>query len=132
MLVSVLVPYRTKNSKFCYLQFIILMKSPQLIADKPAILAELQNRLSDRCIDMDAPDEVRMEAFSLSDERLLERYLEEGILSNGDLARAIAGRKAFPCRFGSALKLEGVEELLRDLSDLTETPKYPAEFAARV
>ena len=112
--------------------FVFVNKMDLAGSDKAALLAELQSRLSDRCIDMDAPDDERAEAFSLCDERLLERYLEDGALSDADLARVIAHRKAFPCRFGSALKLEGVEELLRDLSQLTQTPKYPTEFAARV
>ncbi len=112
--------------------FVFINKMDLAGADKPAILAELQSRLSDKCIDMDAPEDARMEAFSLCDERLLERYLEEGSLTQADLARVIASRKAFPCRFGSALKLEGVEQLLQDLSELTQTPKYPAAFAARV
>ena len=112
--------------------FVFVNKMDLAGADKAALLAELQSRLSDRCIDMDAPADERAEAFSLSDERLLERYLEEGVLSDADLAGVIARRKAFPCRFGSALKLEGVEELLRDLSCLTQTPQYPSAFAARV
>ena len=112
--------------------FVFINKMDLAGADKPVILAELQKRLSDKCIDMDAPEDARMEAFSLCDERLLERYLEEGTLTTSDLARVIARRKAFPCRFGSALKLEGVEQLLEDLSQLTRTPEYPAEFAARV
>ncbi|MBR6573714.1 MAG: TetM/TetW/TetO/TetS family tetracycline resistance ribosomal protection protein [Clostridia bacterium] len=112
--------------------FVFINKMDLAGADKPVILAELQKRLSDKCIDMDAPEDARMEAFSLCDERLLERYLEEGTLTTSDLARVIARRKAFPCRFGSALKLEGVEQLLDDLSQLTQTPEYPAEFAARV
>jgi len=112
--------------------FVFINKMDLAGADKPVILAELQKRLSDKCIDMDAPEDARMEAFSLCDEQLLEQYLEEGTLTQADLARVIARRKAFPCRFGSALKLEGVEQLLEDLSQLTQTPEYPAEFAARV
>ena len=112
--------------------FVFINKMDLAGADKPVIFEELQKRLSDKCIDMDAPEDARMEAFSLCDERLLEQYLEEGNLTTSDLARVIARRKAFPCRFGSALKLEGVEQLLEDLSQLTQTPEYPADFAARV
>ena len=112
--------------------FVFINKMDLAGADKPAILAELQNRLSDKCIDMDAPGDARLEAFSLCDEGLLDRYLEDGELSDADLAGIIARRKAFPCRFGSALKLEGVEQLLEDLSKLTRKPIYPQEFAARV
>ena len=112
--------------------FLFVNKMDLAGADKPMILRELQKRLSDKCVDMDASDEERQEAFSLCDERLLEQYLEEGILENEAIARVIARRKAFPCRFGSALKLEGVEELLSDLTSLTQEPQYPADFGARV
>ena len=112
--------------------FLFVNKMDLAGADKPMILRELQKRLSDKCVDMDASDEERQEAFSLCDERLLEQYLEEGILETEAIARVIARRKAFPCRFGSALKLEGVEELLSDLTSLTQEPQYPADFGARV
>ena len=112
--------------------FLFVNKMDLAGADKPMILRELQKRLSDKCVDMDASDEERQEAFSLCDERLLEQYMEEGILETEAIARVIARRKAFPCRFGSALKLEGVEELLSDLTSLTQEPQYPADFGARV
>ena len=112
--------------------FVFINKMDLAGADKPVILAELQKRLSDKCIDMDAPEDARMEAFSLCDERLLERFLPDVNRDSHEMARVIARRKAFPCRFGSALKLEGVEQMLEDLSKLTQTPEYPAEFAARV
>ena len=112
--------------------FLFVNKMDLVGADKPVILRELQKRLSDKCVDMDASDDARQEAFSLCDERLLEQYLEEGTLENEAIAKIIARRKAFPCRFGSALKLEGVEELLQDLTELTQKPQYPADFGARV
>jgi len=112
--------------------FIFVNKMDLAGADKPAILKELLKRLSDKCIDMDASGEDRQEAFSLCDERLLEQYLEEGSLETEAIAKVIARRKAFPCRFGSALKLEGVEEFLKDLSELTLQPSYSDDFGARV
>ena len=112
--------------------FLFINKMDLAGADKPAILAELQKRLSEKCVDMNAPGDARNEALSLCDERLLDQYLEEGELPDEAVARAVAQRKVYPCRFGSALKLEGVEELLHDLTALTQQPKYPADFGARV
>lgn len=112
--------------------FLFVNKMDLAGADKPLIFQELQKRLSDKCIDMDASDEERQEAFSLCDERLLEQYLEDGVLKQEAIAKVISRRKAFPCRFGSALKLEGVEELLCDLSELTVKPHYSDDFGARV
>ena len=112
--------------------FLFVNKMDLAGADKPIILQELQKRLSDKCIDMDADADERQEAFSLCDERLLEQYLEDGYLEQSAIAKVIARRKAFPCRFGSALKLEGVAELLADLTELTVRTQYPEEFGARV
>ena len=112
--------------------FVFINKMDLAGADKPAILSELQKRLSEKCVDMNAPAQLRDEALSLCDERLLDLYLEEGALSDEAVARAVSERKVYPCRFGAALKLEGVEELLHDLTTLTQQPKYPADFGARV
>ncbi len=112
--------------------FVFINKMDLAGADKPAILSELQKRLSEKCVDMNTPAALRDEALSLCDERLLDLYLEEGALSDEAVARAVSERKVYPCRFGSALKLEGVEELLHDLTTLTQQPKYPADFGARV
>ncbi len=112
--------------------FLFINKMDLAGADKPAILTELQKRLSEKCVDMNAPADLRDEALSLCDERLLDLYLEEGALSDEAIARSIAERKVYPCRFGSALKLDGVEDLLHDLTALTRQPKYPSAFGARV
>ena len=112
--------------------FLFINKMDLAGADKPALLAELQRRLSEHCIDMDAETEARNEAFSLCSERLLDIYLEEGALPAQEIAKAVAMRKAFPCRFGSALKLEGVEALMHDLQTFTAEPRYPESFGARV
>ena len=112
--------------------FVFINKMDLAGSDKPAILSELQKRLSEKCVDMNAPAQLRDEALSLCDERLLDLYLEEGALSDEAVARAVSERKVYPCRFGAALKLEGVEELLHDLTTLTQQPKYPADFGARV
>ena len=112
--------------------FLFVNKMDLVGADKPVLLQDLQRRLSAGCVDMDLPEEERNEALSLCDEGLLEQYLEQGNLPQAAVADAIARRAAFPCRFGAALKLEGVDALLHDLSELTREPQYPAEFGARV
>ena len=112
--------------------FVFVNKMDLAGADKPVLLRELQRRLSSGCVDMDLHPEERDEALSLCHEGLLEQYLEQGRLSTDAVAQAIAARQIFPCRFGAALKLEGVDALLHDLQDLTVAPAYPAEFGARV
>jgi len=98
--------------------------------DRAALLAQLQEKLAPGCVDFTDPDYG--EAAAMCDEDLLEAYLETGQLPRDTLRACIAQRKLFPCCFGSALKLEGVEDLLSLLDAYTPTPGYPAEFAARV
>ena len=44
----------------------------------------------------------------------------------------VKNRKVFPCFFGSALKLDGVEDFLTALACFTREPVYPKEFGAKV
>ena len=60
------------------------------------------------------PEEI-WETIAMSEEELLEQYLENGSIPEQEIRRLIRQRKLFPCYFGSALKLKGVEELLNGL-----------------
>lgn len=73
-----------------------------------------------------------LEDVSVCDEELLEKYLETEEISTADIRKVIKERKLFPCFFGSALKMTGVEEFLHGLEKYCETPKYPSEFGAKV
>ena len=105
--------------------FLFINKMDQPGTDREALLSELQKRLSESCVDFallddadaEVPEEV-WETIAMSDEELLERYLESGSIAEEDIRRLIRQRKLFPCYFGSALKLQGVEELLGWSGDL--------------
>ncbi len=73
-----------------------------------------------------------MEEVSVCDEELLEKYLETEEISTEDIQKVIKDRKLFPCFFGSALKMTGVEEFLQGLEKYCVTPEYPSEFGAKV
>ena len=73
-----------------------------------------------------------LEDISVCDEELLEKYLETEEISTSDIRKVIKERKLFPCFFGSALKMTGVEEFLHGLEKYCETPTYPSEFGAKV
>ncbi|MDE6517792.1 MAG: GTP-binding protein, partial [Acetatifactor sp.] len=73
-----------------------------------------------------------LERVALCSEELMEFYLEHGRLTASDIREAIRRRQVFPCYFGSALKLQGVEELLRGIARYTYEPVYGQELAARV
>jgi len=112
--------------------FLFINKMDLPGCDREKLLAQLQQQLSSGCIDFGGSDEEIAEAAAMCDEALLEEYLQSGIVSTGNLQGLVAERKIFPCCFGAALKLEGVEEFLRILD--THAPKRSAspEFGARV
>lgn len=101
--------------------------------DKPALLRLLQDKLSGGVTDFTEPQgEAFWESAALSEEGALSEYLEQHALSAETLRRLIAQRKLFPCWFGSALKLEGVDGLLVGLERFLPRPHYTEEFSARV
>lgn len=112
--------------------FLFINKMDQNGTDREKLLRELKKRLHDNCIDFNGDYEHFHENLAMCEERTLEIYLEKGSLPDSEITGLIARRKAFPCYFGSALKLDGVEELLKGLEDYGEVPKYGQEFGARI
>ncbi len=96
-------------------------------ADRAALLADARTALSDRCAALDDAESV-----ALSSEALLEHFLNTGTLDDALTAEAVAKRELFPCLFGSARQLDGIDELLRALEHLAPVPVYPTELSARV
>lgn len=102
-------------------------------ADKARVLSELKAKLSDGCIDFDNTNEAEfLENAAMCSETLLNEYAETQTLKKASLVRAIRQRQIFPCLFGSALKLTGVDEFLHCLHDYTQMPPYGSDFAAKV
>ena len=101
-------------------------------ADREKLLAQLQRELSAGCVDFGADLDKVKEAAALCDENLLEQYLETGDLTDDNLRNLVAQRKLFPCIFGSALHLFGVEELLQVLDTYLPFPAHSGDFSARV
>ena len=112
--------------------FLFVNKMDLAGADKAVLMEELQRRLSSGCVDFCAEREAFLEEAAVCDEAVLEAYFESGTVSDGDISRMIGERKLFPCFFGSALKLEGVEAFAEGLARYAPEPAYPAEFGARV
>ncbi|MCD7744690.1 MAG: TetM/TetW/TetO/TetS family tetracycline resistance ribosomal protection protein [Lachnospiraceae bacterium] len=114
--------------------FLFVNKMDQPGTDRDALMAELTQKLGDRCMDFTVPhdSEEFQENLAMCDEALLESYLSGTQIGTDAIAGLIAGRQVFPCYFGSALKLQGVEELLEGLRMYCLTREYPEEFGARV
>ena len=113
----------------CFL-FITKMDLPN--PGREELMAQLQKRLSPACVDFGLPEGERDEQIALTDEAAMEEYLAEGRISRETIRSLIAGRRLFPCFFGSGLKTEGVEDFLRALDELAPERSYGPDFAARV
>lgn len=99
------------------------------LAENNALVAALRAKLSEGCLPI---EELTGEAAAMTDETALEEFLETGELSDATTRRLFAERHVFPCLFGSALKNEGVTELLDAIAKLAPDRAWPGEFAARV
>ena len=111
--------------------FLFINKMDLAGAEKEKLLRQLQT-LSPGCVDFTAPMEKIGENAALCDEALLESYLETGTVTRGNLQALVENRKLFPCCFGSALRLEGVEEFIRILDAYAPSPCRSADFGAQV
>lgn len=111
--------------------FIFVNKTDLAGADKDVVLYQLKTKLSDGCVDFTLPDDELNENIALCDDVLLEKY-EEDSLGKQDVILAIKNRKVFPCMFGSALKLDGVDAFMDLINDYTEQPQYGPDFGAKV
>ena len=100
--------------------------------ERQELLAQLNRRLGEGFVDFGATQADRDEALALCDENLMDRMLDAGQLQDADLISAIARRHVFPCWFGAALKLEGVDALLDGLDRYTRPAPALEAFGAKV
>ena len=112
--------------------FLFINKMDLAGADQEALLASLRERLGEGFVDFGGDPEALYEEAATASEEALTEYLETGALSDAALSALIGQRAVFPCWFGSALKLTGVDEFLAGLARYAPRPVYPEDFAARV
>lgn len=112
--------------------FIFVNKMDQDGTDKEEILAELERQFGEGCMDFSHLDDTALENLALCDEKMMESYLESGKIGDELIRKAIRTRNVFPCYFGSALYMEGVEELLNGILRFTEQSEYSKDFGAKV
>lgn len=110
--------------------FVFVNKMDRAEASREQICVQLAARLDAGCLDF--TDGAPSEECAMTDEHTLEEFLDAGELSLETQRRLVAERRVFPCFFGSALKLEGVDELLDGLVRLTRPGSWRREFAARI
>ncbi len=112
--------------------FLFINKMDLPGTDQAALLAQLRNRLSEGCVDFCADREQIAENAALCDESLLDSFLQTGTVTDENIRGLIAHRRIFPCCFGSALKLTGIDRLLSLLDTYAPIPEYPEVFGGRV
>jgi len=133
--------------------FLFVKKMDQAGTDRKQILYDLKKRLDGAIVDFEGFEALvsektkrlewngsgnagnaaeRLEELAMCSEVLLESYLETGTMEETEIQSAIEKRKVFPCYFGSALKLTGVEEFLKGVETFARAREYPKEFGAKV
>ena len=114
--------------------FLFVNKMDQSGTDRQLLLEDIRSHLDENCMDFSLMDEGGeiLENLAMCDEQVLEEYLETGRIPEREICRMVRERKVFPCYFGSALKLQGVEELLKGLESWMTPPVYGKEFGAKV
>ena len=114
--------------------FLFINKMDLKVRDIQSLMDEFKEKLDEGCVDFSKGQDINilMENLALCHESLLNQYIENGSINRNSIVEAIFERKVFPCYFGSALKIDGVEELLDGLNQYTKSNKYPTDFAAKV
>ena len=112
--------------------FLFVNKMDQQGTNKQALMEQLRTMLSDSVVDFSVSTAIDREAVALTDESLLDKHLSGAKITDTDIATVIAERKLFPCFFGSALRMKGIEELIHGLDTYMTARQYPDEFGAKI
>lgn len=118
--------------------FIFINKMDAPAADKTKLLNQLKKRFSDGCIDFTGAHDDNaaladvMEDIAMQSETVMELYLESGTIQDETIREMIADRVLFPCFFGSALKMDGIDEFVAGFERYVREPEYDSEFGARI
>lgn len=118
--------------------FIFVNKMDALAADRTKLLNQLKKRFSDGCIDFTGAHDDNaaladvMEDIAMQSETAMESYLESGTIPDETIREMIADRALFPCFFGSALKMDGIDEFVAGFERYVREPEYDSEFGAHI
>lgn len=113
--------------------FIFVNKMDQEGTNKEKLMQDLKKQLNDGCIEFGETDtETFYEEVAVQDETILERFLDKGSVEGFEIVNLIKKRKVFPCYFGSALRLQGVEEFMKGIIQYAQYPSYPDAFGAKI
>lgn len=111
--------------------FINKMDLPNAMG-KDKLINELKTRFNDNCVDFTLDNDNRLEQIAMCSEQLLEQYINGESISDEQISALVKNRELFPCFFGSALSLDGIEKLLDGLDLYFHPPIYPDTFGAKI
>lgn len=100
--------------------------------DKNSLLDELVSELSDSIVDFSDDNSCLFEQLAMCEENAMNEFLENEKLSDDTVANLISARLAFPCFFGSGLKMQGIDEFTEKLKEILTEKIYPDTFGAKV
>lgn len=112
--------------------FIFINKMDSIYANKDKLLNDLKDQFDVNCFDFENLDENFYETIALNNEKLLDYYLEHQTLTKEMIIDEIYQQNLFPCFFGSALKIEGIDTFLNEFTNYVKEKQYPKQFQARV
>ncbi len=113
--------------------FIFVNKMDQAGTDRKKLMKELKSKLDEGCVDFEQEgSELFHEQLAMCNEAIMEDYIETGSVELDKIKHAVRERQVFPCFFGSALKLEGIEAFMQGIFKYAVIPSYPREFGAKV
>ncbi|HAS74777.1 MAG TPA: translation elongation factor G [Clostridiales bacterium UBA8960] len=113
--------------------FIFVNKMDQPGTEQSVVMHRLKSELAQECVDFGTPElDVFYDALAMCDEKMMVSYIETHTIGSSLIEDSIKRRKVFPCYFGSALKVDGVEAFMNGLAEFLVPPTYPDSFGARV
>ena len=93
------------------------------------IVDELSEKLGEGFIKYDG---ASLEDIAALSEDTIEKFLEEGEISASDIQGLIFKEKFHPVVFGSALKNDGIDGLIKIITEYIPDIKYKDEFSAKI
>lgn len=113
--------------------YIFINKMDQNATDKNKLIKDLKKQMDDRCVEFgQVKGSEFYEQLAMCDEMMMEAYLKTGCIETAHIRKAVRVRKVFPCFFGSALRLDGIEEFMEGIARYAMIPGYTDEFGAKI
>lgn len=114
--------------------FIFINKMDISSRTKDNLISDIQKKLGKNCFDFSENniDDTFYENIASCNEDMMEEYFDKGIVNDENIKNAIFNCELYPCLFGSALKLDGIEEFIDFIKKYMKKKQYKNVFGAKV